>query len=80
METTESIVRNVLSMEICVDDAEEVRSTARLHEELGLDSLDKMELVQILEEKFNIAIDDEDIDGLDTIQQVVAYVEKKRAR
>ena len=49
--------------------------------DLGCDSLDAVELIIELEEEFNIAIPDADInDGSDkTVGEVVAYIERRVA-
>ncbi len=45
---------------------------------LGADSLDLVELSMSLEEKYDVTIDDEDIGGLKTVGDVVAYLEKNQ--
>jgi len=46
-------------------------------EDLDLDSLDKMELIIAVEEKFDIAIEDEEVMNLITVQSVVDFVDYK---
>ena len=48
--------------------------------DLGADSLDIVELVMVLEEKFGIEIPDEDTEGITTIGQIVAYIEERVAQ
>lgn len=45
-------------------------------EDLRADSLDTMEVVMALEEKFHITIADDAIKGLITVQDVVNYIKK----
>ena len=47
-------------------------------EDLGMDSLDMVELVLILEEKFEIEIPDQDAEKLSTVRDIVEYVENKK--
>ncbi len=54
-----------------------VEGSSQLREELGLDSMDTIELVFQLEENFNIQISDDDLMGLKTVDDVVQYVEKR---
>ena len=54
-----------------------VEGSSQLREELGLDSMDTIELVFQLEENFNIQIPDEDLMELKTVDNVVQYVEKR---
>ena len=44
-------------------------------EDLGADSLDVVELVMALEEKFDVEIPDSDAEKLKTIADVVTFVE-----
>lgn len=60
----------------------EVVPTARLREDLMLDSMDVLELTMALESEFNIEIDDEVFDRWQTLQDVfdtVAELAKKQA-
>ena len=48
-----------------------------LIKDLGLDSLDTVELIMELESNFDIAISDDDAKTLQTINDIFAYLEKK---
>jgi acyl carrier protein len=56
---------------------EEITLQSHLVNDLGLDSLDSVELVMALEEEFDIEIDDEVAEKLVTVQQVVEHVQSK---
>jgi len=56
---------------------DEVKDDAKFVEDLGADSLDVVELVMALEEKFDIEIPDEEAEKIATVADVVAYVESK---
>ena len=45
-------------------------------DDLGADSLDLVELIMAMEEKFDIEIPDEDAEKIVTVQDAVNYVEK----
>lgn len=45
----------------------------------GVDSLDISNLFLHVEEDFNIAIPDEDIDTLSTIEKIVSYINSKKS-
>lgn len=49
---------------------------AKFVEDLGADSLDTVELVMALENAFNTTIPDEEAEGLSTVGDAIAYVEK----
>jgi len=56
---------------------EEVKPETSFIEDLGADSLDTTELVMALEEKFNLEIPDEDAGKMQTVGDVVKYIEDK---
>lgn len=53
---------------------EDVKSTSRLVEDLGADSLDFVELVMAFEDEFNVTLPDEDVGKLKTIGDIVEYI------
>ncbi|MGN8649423.1 acyl carrier protein [Eubacterium pyruvativorans] len=61
-----------------VDEAK-ITPEAKLKEDLGIDSLDAVELAMAIEEAFDIKIDDEDLKKLITVQDIVNCVEKNTA-
>ena len=54
---------------------EEVTLSASFVDDLGADSLDTVELVMALEEKFDLEIPDEDAEKLLAVQDAVSYIE-----
>ena len=56
---------------------EEVKLETSFIEDLGADSLDSIELAMALEEKFNLEIPDEDAEKMNTVADVVRYIEDK---
>jgi acyl carrier protein len=57
--------------------ADEVKEESKFVEDLGADSLDVVELVMALEEKFDIEIPDDEAEKIRTVKDVVAYIESK---
>ncbi|SHO79007.1 Similar to S.cerevisiae protein ACP1 (Mitochondrial matrix acyl carrier protein) [Malassezia sympodialis ATCC 42132] len=55
-------------------DAAKLTPTASFMGDLGLDSLDSVEVVMAIEEEFNIEIPDADADAITTVQQAVDYI------
>ena len=49
---------------------------SNLVKDLELESLDLVSLVAEFEEKYNIVVDDKDIKNLQTVKDIVAYIEK----
>ena len=56
---------------------EQVVSSASFIEDLGADSLDTVELVMAFEEEFNVEVPDEDAEKLQSVGDVVKYIEEK---
>lgn len=56
--------------------ADQVASDAKFIEDLGADSLDIVELVMALEEEFDAEIPDEEAEKLQTVGEVVKYIEE----
>lgn len=54
---------------------EDVKLEANLKEDLGLDSLDAVELNMALEEAFNLSIADEDLAKFVTVKDIVDYID-----
>lgn len=69
-------VRPVIAKQLEIDEARVVLS-AKIADDLGVDSLDSTELVMALEEEFNIEILDEDTDKIKTIEDIVIYLANK---
>ena len=59
---------------------EQVTESASFIEDLGADSLDTVELVMAFEEEFSVEVPDEDAEKLQTVGNVVDYIEKKTAK
>ncbi|HDZ4931214.1 TPA: acyl carrier protein [Campylobacter jejuni] len=56
-------------------DADAVKMESKIIEDLGADSLDVVELIMALEEKFEVEIPDSDAEKLIKIQDVVNYID-----
>lgn len=69
-------VKNLLMEELRVEEAK-ITLEAELANDLGVNSLELADLILLCEEKFNLAIDDEDLHKFITVGDVVAYLEEK---
>lgn len=69
-------VKKLVVEQVGLCDESEAKVDSKLAEDLGFDSLDEVELIMYVEEKFDIQISDEDASGLITIGDVVNFVEK----
>lgn len=55
---------------------EEVTPEASLTFDLGADSLDTVELVMAMEEKFGISVSDEDASKIETVADAIKHIER----
>ena len=54
---------------------DQVNQDAKFIDDLGADSLDTVELVMAFEEEFDVEVPDEDAEKLQSVADVVAYIE-----
>ncbi|ROL90176.1 2-hexyl-5-propylresorcinol biosynthesis acyl carrier protein DarC [Pseudomonas chlororaphis] len=73
MENLEQRVKRVVATELAVDLAQ-IGNQDSFVENLGADSLARVELVSALEAEFDLTIPDDAADGLQTVQQVIDYL------
>jgi len=55
--------------------AEDIKAESRFIDDLGADSLDLVELIMALEDKFDIEISDEDAEKIITVKDALGYIE-----
>ncbi|CAK4031746.1 acyl carrier [Lecanosticta acicola] len=60
-----------------VQDASKLSATSHFNNDLGLDSLDTVEVVMAIEEEFSIEIPDKEADGIHSVNQAVDYIMKQ---
>ena len=71
----EEKVRSLIVDQLGVE-SDKVTADAKFIEDLGADSLDTVELVMAFEENFDIEVPDEEAEKLQSVADVVAYIEK----
>ena len=74
-QSIEEKVKNIIVEQLGVT-AEQVTQQASFIEDLGADSLDTVELVMAFEEEFGVEVPDEDAEKLQTVGDVVKYIEE----
>ena len=72
--TIEERVRGIIVEQLAVN-ADQVTAEAKFIEDLGADSLDTVELVMALEEEFGNEIPDEQAEKLQSVGDVIKYIE-----
>lgn len=75
----EEKVRQIIVDQLGVN-PEQVTISAAFIEDLGADSLDTVELVMAFEEEFSVEVPDEDAEKLQTVGDVVKYIEEKTGK
>ncbi len=75
--STEDRVREIIVEQLGVT-PEQVKPEASFIEDLNADSLDTVELVMAFEEEFGVEVPDEDAEKLQTVGDVIRYIEDKQ--
>src|SRR6476660_7556259 len=77
--TIEEKVKDIIVEQLGVN-PEQVTPQASFIEDLGADSLDIVELVMAFEEEFGVEVPDEDAEKLQTVGDVIKYIEEKSSK
>lgn len=75
MPGVEDKVKQIIVDQLGVD-AADVTPASSFVDDLGADSLDRVELIMALEETFGMEIPDEDAEKIVTVQNAVDYIQK----
>lgn len=70
-------VKKIVSEQLGVEE-DEIKTESSFVDDLGADSLDLVELIMALEEKFSIEISDEEAENITTVQQAIDYIESNK--
>lgn len=73
--SVEQMVKEIIVEQLSVSE-DEVVADASFVDDLGADSLDLVELVMVLEEKFNQEIPDEAAEKIQTVQDAIDYIKE----
>lgn len=75
----QKIIEELLEASESSLDASEIQAGTNLRDDLGLDSLQAVTVVMALEQEFEIEVDDEEIDGLQTVGDILELLARKTA-
>ena len=67
-------IRDLIVEEVGVD-ADQVTMDASFKNDLNIDYLDLFEMVMTLEEEFDVEIPSEDLENIDTVGDLINYIE-----
>ena len=68
-------IRNILSEELYID-KEKITLDTNFREDLGADSLDLFEMVMSLEDEYDIQMDTEQLEKIQTVRDLIEVLEK----
>jgi len=74
----EARVKDIIVDQLGVN-ADQVTTEAKFVEDLGADSLDTVELVMAFEEEFDIEVPDEEAEKLQSVGDVITYINSQQA-
>jgi len=70
-------VQEILSYQFSLNETE-IQPETKLGLELGADSSDLLEIMATFEITFNIEIGYEDVNDIETVQDIITYIENKK--
>ncbi len=76
MSDVETKVKEIIMDKLGVSE-EKITPEASFQNDLGTDSLSRVELMMALEEEFNIEIDDAEAEKIQTVKDAITFIENK---
>lgn len=76
-ESLKKIIKIYLPEDVSVDD---IQPTSHLTQELNINSANLVDIVLDVEDHFDITIEDEEIEKMETVQSAIEIIESKVAR
>jgi acyl carrier protein len=74
MEFTSKILSIISQNAKCERD---IRPEDRIVEDLGVDSLDKLMIIQDIEDEYNITVEDDELKNIKVVQDILDAIERK---
>ena len=71
-------IKKIIAKQLRID-VSKISDDSNLLDDLGVDSLEMIEVVMALEERFGLSVPDEDLIKLKTVNDAAAYIESKKA-
>ena len=73
LESVKKIIAETLEL-----DVKDIKEDNKLIADLGMESLDLVDLVVAFEDKYKVTIEDKDVKTLQTVKDIVTYIENKK--
>lgn len=72
----EDRIKEILAEELNLD-AADITLESSIKDDLGADSIDMMQVVDVLEQEFDIEVDTSDLQTIITVNDIVTYLKNK---
>ena len=72
----EDRIKEILAEELSLDVAD-ITLESSIKDDLGADSIDMMQVVDVLEQEFDIEVDTSDLQEIITVNDIVTYLKNK---
>lgn len=70
-------VKKLIAENLDVADIDSITEGTSITDDLGADSLDVVDLVVAVNDKFNVEIPDDEVENIKTVGDIVKYIEDK---
>lgn len=70
-------LKEIIVEQLSIDNPDAITEEANFKDDLGVDSLDLFELVMALEEEYGVEIPSEELENIQTVQDVMNYLKSK---
>lgn len=70
-------VKKLIAENLDVADVESITEGTSITDDLGADSLDVVDLVTAVNDKFSVEIPDDEVENIKTVGDIVKYIEDK---
>ena len=70
-------IKEILATSLSID-ADSITEASSFSEDLGIDSLDIVELLMTLEDKYGVIVPDDEVTNLKTIGDIAEYIEANK--
>lgn len=70
------IIKRIIEEQLGITDPDLITLNTNMHDDLDADSLDAVEIIMTIEDEFDVEIPDDMAEKLQTISQIIDYLEK----
>lgn len=70
-------VKKLIAENLDVADVDSITDSTSITDDLGADSLDVVDLVTAVNDKFSVEIPDDEVENIKTVGDIVKYIEDK---